>query len=200
MGWEHERIADDIRQIAGVDGPPSALARALGIDVAYVTGMVDRGGLAQHGARWFIGVRRSLPEAYREHTIGHELAHWWARTNGVIDSEEQADYVGAALQMPRALFFEHVRAIGYDLSGLATAFEATETAVALRLGELEREPLAVVAPANVRVRGPDEWTWPDVATVRQWARNGRPGLSKTRLRDDRRRVLLQPSETFLIAN
>lgn len=191
MGWEQERIADDIRGQAGVDGAPSKLARALGIDIAYVTGMVDRGGLAQHNGRWFIGVRRSLPEAYREHTIGHELAHWWARTNGVVDSEERADYIGAALLLPRIAFFERIHAIGYDLSELAATFAATETAVALRLGELEREPLAVVAPASVRVRGPEEWVWPEAETVRGWARNGRPGLSKTRLRDDRRRVVLR---------
>lgn len=193
MGWEHERIADDIRGQAGVDGAPSKLARALHVDVAYVTGMVDRGGLAQHSGRWFIGIRRSLPDAYREHTIGHELAHWWARTNGAVDSEEQADYVGAALLMPRAAFFERIRAVGYDFTELASAFAATETAVALRLGELEREPLAVVAPSSVRVRGSEEWVWPDGDTVRRWARNGRPELSKTRLQDDRRRVVLRVS-------
>lgn len=191
MGWEQERIADSIRAQAGVDGMPSKLARALGIDVAYVTGMVDRGGLAQHSGRWFIGVRRSLPDAYREHTIGHELAHWWARTNRVVDSEEQADYVGAALLMPRGALFERIRAIGYDFAELASSFAATETAVALRLGELEREPLAVVAPSSVRVRGPEEWVWPDGDTVRRWARNGCPGYSKERLRDDRRRVVLR---------
>lgn len=191
MGWDQERIADDIRAQSDEIGAPSRVARALGIDVAYVTGMIDRGGLARHGERWFIGIRRSLPEAYREHTIGHELAHWWARTNGVVDSEEQADYVGAALLMPRAAFTERAQATGCDLSALAAAFATTETAAALRLGELWREPLAVVAPSSVRVRGPEEWSWPDTDTVRRWARNGRPGLSKTRLQDDRRRVVLR---------
>lgn len=80
--WEWERIAADIREQAGTGGPPSRVAKALGVDVSYVTGMIDRGGLAEVAGRWFIGVRRSLSDAYREHTIGHELAHWWARTNG----------------------------------------------------------------------------------------------------------------------
>lgn len=190
--WEWERIADDIRVQAGLcDGSPSRIARALGIDVAYVTGMIDRGGLAEAGGRWFIGIRRSLPDAYREHTIGHELAHWWARTNGVVDTEEQADYVGAALQMPRGAFFSVARETACALSDLAVAFGTTETAAALRLGELERAPVAVVAPVQVRVRGPEEWAWPDADTLRRWARNGRPGLSKARLRDDRRRVVLR---------
>lgn len=186
MRWEWERIADDIR--GGLSGPPSAIARARGVSVSFVTGIVNRGGLARTAAGWFIGVRRSLPDTYREHTIGHELAHWWAQTNGVIDSEEQADYVGAALQMPRGLFLGTDKG---ELSGLARKFGATETAVALRIGEVEREPLAVVAPHCVRVRGPDEWEWPAEQTVRQWASSGRPGLIKTRLRDDRRRVVIR---------
>jgi hypothetical protein len=38
----------------------------------------------------------------------------------------------------------------------------------------------------VRVRGPEEWVWPDERAIRK----GLPGMATVRLKDDRRRLAL----------
>lgn len=127
--------------------------------------------------------------------VGRTLGHWLLRRHGYDGADEAAaDYLGAALIAPRAAFVRAHRVHGDGLDKLADAFGTTETGAALRLGEVLRRPLAVVAPKTVRVRGPEEWTWPDEATLRRWARNPRPGLRKAKLGDDPRRVVLEVDE------
>ena len=106
------------------------------------------------------------------------------------DEEAAADYLGAALVAPRRAFASALRALGDDLAELAAVFRSTETAAALRVGEVTGRPLAVVAPHRVRVRGPESWAWPDESTLRAWARRGRVGVRRCRLRDDDRRMML----------
>lgn len=154
--------------------------------------------LIRIGSAWRIVLSRSLPPRYALFAVAHELGHWLlARYGHVGDDaldgmgeERAADYLGAALLAPRRTFLTARRALGNDLPELADAFALTETGAALRLGEVLRLPLAVVAPQQVRVRGPAEWVWPDERTLRQWARRPAPGLRKTRLTDDPRRVVL----------
>lgn len=98
------------------------------------------------------------------------------RREGLADCEEAADYIGAAIQAPRQAFRARLRAVGQDMTQLALPFAITETSAALRLGEVEGLPLAVVAPKSVRVRGPAEWVWPDAETLRTWTRKPVPGL------------------------
>ncbi len=172
-------------------GSARSLARRHEIDVYAIPGLRPLGVLGNQGDRVVIGYRQSLSEPYAEHSIRHELGHWAMRKCGVTDSEEGADYIAAATAMPSAAFLACFRSVGDDLPQLALPFGVTETSAALRLGELLGEALAVVAPLSVRVRGPEDWVWPDTETVRRWARAGRPGLKKTRLRDDRRRVVLR---------
>lgn len=140
---------------------------------------------------------RSMPSAYELHAIAHELGHYLLRTGGHvtpdIDEEASADYLGAALIAPRRAFLSARRAIGEDLAQLAETFGITETGAALRLGEVTGQPLAVIAPASVRVRG-EGWSWPDERTLRRWAQRPVPGLRKTRLTDDPRRVVLDVDE------
>lgn len=159
-----------------VSGSPSALVRV--------------------GSDWRIVIARTLSREYALHAIGHELGHWlMARHGGDVHDERAADYLGAALLAPRSAFIAAHRALGDDLPALAEAFSTTETGAALRLGEVHRIPLAVISPALVRLRGPEEWVWPDESTLRRWAR-GRalPGIRKVRLTDDPRRVVLDAED------
>lgn len=137
-----------------------------------------------------IAVRKSLSKQAREHAIGHELGHWILRREGVrVDNEEEAcDFIGAAIQARRHCFQARARETR-DLKQLAFDFCITETNAALRIGEVTGEPVAVVAPHRVRARG-EAWNWPDEPEIRRMARRGAPGIVRTRLQDDARRVAL----------
>ena len=152
--------------------------------------------LVRVGDNWRIYLGRSLPPLYALFAVGHELGHWLLNRCGYHgdDEERAADYLSGALLAPRATFLSAHRALGEDLPALAETFSMTETGAALRLGEVTRVPLAVVAPATVRVRGPEEWVWPEESTLRSWARRTMPGIKKVRLTDDPRRVVLEPED------
>jgi hypothetical protein len=65
----------------------------------------------------------------------------------------------------------------------------TQTAAALRVGEADQLPLAVVAKV-VRTRGPEAFQWPGEDVLRRWATKPPPGLARARLTDDPKRVVL----------
>lgn len=168
-------------------------------------GAIRRGPRPLHGpaalirvqGRWRIILGRNVPMPAALFYVGHELGHWLLRRHGVqVDDEEAAaDFLAGALLAPRRAFVGAVREHGHNLRALADAFDVTETAAALRLGEVLHVPLAVVAPTRVRVRGPEAWIWPPEPTLRGWARRPVPGLRRTRLVDDPRRVVLEADET-----
>ena len=199
---ELEGIADAAYRDASLDPEHphiTRLARAL-----LGAGAIHRGPRPLHGPAalirvgedWRIVLARSLPPVYAVFAVGHELAHWLLAKHGYEgdDEEAAADYLGAALLAPRRAFLAARRALGDDLPALAKAFSTTETGAALRLGEVLRVPVAVISPELVRVRGPEEWLWPDEATVRGWARGRMAGLRKVRLTDDPRRMMLEISD------
>lgn len=140
-----------------------------------------------------IAIKKSVPLRYARFFVGHELGHLLLEEEGYVgeDIEACCDYLGAALMAPRPAVRALQGAFGFDLPGIAEAVGSTQTWAALRIGEVLRVPLAVVAP-TIRVRGPDEWVWPDEQTLRQWARVRRlpRGLARTRLTDDERRVVI----------
>lgn len=199
-----EGIANAAYVEAGLDSSqPSVprLARALlGADA------IQRGPRPLHapaalirvGESWRIILARSLPRLCAMFAVGHELGHWLLARHGYdgADEERAADHLGAALLAPRRAFLTARRALGEDLPTLAEAFSMTETGAALRLGEVTGVPLAVVAPMQVRVRGPEGWVWPDEPTLRKWARRPVPGLRKTTLIDDPRRVVLDVADNI----
>lgn len=152
--------------------------------------------LIRVGDNWRIVLARALPPLYAVFAVGHELGHWLLARHGYAgdDEERAADYLAGALLAPRAAFIAARRAMGQDLPALAKTFSMTETGAALRLGEVVRVPLAVVAPATVRVRGPENWVWPAESTLRSWAKRAMPGLRKVRLTDDPRRVVLEAED------
>jgi Zn-dependent peptidase ImmA (M78 family) len=151
------------------------------------------GALVRIREDWRIYVRRGLSIERRSFAIAHELAEWWLRVREKYqgeDVEHAANYIAAAILSPRRAFRLALEQFGHDFSELAGAFRVTETHVALREAELARLPRAVVSPALVRVRGPEEWVWPEEEVVRRWARRAPHGLRKVRLSDDPRRVVL----------
>lgn len=155
------------------------------------------GALVRIHDNWRIFVRRGLPIERRAFAIVHELAEWWFRVReryAGADIEDAANYVAAAIMAPRRAFTRALRAHGPNFIELASTFRTTETHVALRQAELAGLPRLVVSPALVRVRGPEDWVWPDESVVRRWARVSTPGIRKVRLTDDPKRVVLDPDD------
>jgi len=144
--------------------------------------------------------RSSLAPQRADFVVAHELAHWALGTRLTEDEndiESACDALAAALIAPRRAFLDAVRAYGTRLPRLARAFQTTESLTALRLGETTGEPLALVAPRSVRVRGA-MYSWPGESQLRALAaaRRSGPGLRNTRLRDDPRRTVLRAVGEF----
>lgn len=136
---ELERVAEWLRDSAE---RPSAIARALGLDVYLVPNLLGRGQLSRFHGRQIISVRASLSLPYREHTIGHELAHWAG-----VECEASADYVGAAIMLPRSI-------VSHDFRVVAKVCKTTETSALLRFAEVHSEPVTI-AGHRIHVRGED---------------------------------------------
>ncbi len=201
-----EGLAEALHREAGLDPADPAgvakVARGLWRDPAAVE-LVPRdamrhapASLASVNGAWRIYVRRGTPSEQVGFLIGHELAHWALRREGVRfetegDEEAACDYLGAALVAPRSAFRATLRALGEDVRELADRFGSTETLAILRWGETTGRDLAVVRPGLVRVRGQLNFVWPDEDTVRSWTSGRVPkGLARTRLDGDRRRFAL----------
>jgi len=146
-----------------------------------------------------IAVKRHVPIEYAAFYIGHELGHAFFEEIGhrPDDIEAQCDLFGAAIMAPRPAIIRLHRAFGFDLVAIADEVGSTETWAALRIGEALGRPLAAIAPSRVRVRGPDEWVWPEESVLRSWAARPPRGVVKTRLSDDPRRVVLSADENML---
>jgi len=186
-----EALADGFLRRSGLTGlqPPSRIAKACGVVVEAVANQRAEGTLGRLRSQWVIGVRASLPYARRQHRVGHEIGHILLVEAGVPTgpyTEAWCDFIGGALVLPR----DQVRAVAAlgALSEAAERIRTTETLVALRIGEVTGEPVAVVTPHTVYARGDVEW--PDKGTLRRWSRSGRVGLRKWRLRDDPKRVVM----------
>jgi len=195
-----EGLADDAYRRAGMEPEQpniSRLARGLlGPDA------IERGPRPFHGPgalirvqeTWRIVISRSLEPSFARFVVAHELAHYLFRLNGCTfedaDEERCANRLGAALLAPRRAWALARRSLGEELPALSEAFGLTETGAALRLGEAELRPIVVVCPSALLARGPEDWVWPDAATLRRWARQPIPGVRKTRLTDDPRRSVL----------
>ncbi len=150
------------------------------------------GGLFWSLGRRKMAIRAGLPLPLARHIAAHEVAHLVFEENGYrgADLEEQCDRLGAALMAPRPAVEGLLRVYGRRLPQIAAEVGGSEVWAALRLAEVEASAVAVVGPATVRTRGA-EGAWPSAATLRRWARRPPTGLAKTRLTDDRRRVVLR---------
>ena len=176
------------------DPPPIFdLVRAyLGVRVERPGHMAGLATSYRMGGKDRIAVRAGVVVEYAQFYAAHELAHVVLRRVGHPGAEDEphANYLGAAMLLPRAAVAASYRAEGFAPRALAEAIVCTQTAAALRFGEVLGAPLAAVSPAVVRVRGPSAWVWPDEDTIRAWAQRPRPGLSRVRLTDQPRRVAL----------
>jgi hypothetical protein len=139
-----------------------------------------------------VAVRAGLPVEVAHFLAAHELAHVVMRRAGHPEhaDEGRANYLGAALLMPRAFVRAVYRAEGFSPRALAEAVVCSQTSAVLRFGEVRTAPLAAVSPGAVRVRGPEAFVWPDEGTIRRWAARPGPGLARVRLTDQPRRVAL----------
>lgn len=201
MGWNSTDLEGDSEWLyrrAGVDcaapAPPIWLAaQLLGAGcVLAVPALRQPGGacLARVSGVARIYYRERLPPERRNFAVAHELAHWCLRDRAGEDVEQACDYLAAALIAPRRAFLKAVQKHGARFTRLAKAFATTESLVALRFGETTLEPLALVAPLSVRVRG-SAYSWPSQSALRAIAAAPKPRLRKAQLRDDARRLVLR---------
>lgn len=198
-----EKLARQVYRLAGVDegraAPPVDLARRiLGEDAVIVARQLSSEGyLVPIAGRWRIVVRRGLTRRRLAHVVGHELGHWVCQQAGVVDDEDLCDAIGAAIVAPRPAFASGL-ARRLTLRELAWLFATSESLVALRYAEVTGEPLALVTPERVRLRGHHDW--PPENELRKLAQSGGGrGLRAVRLRDDPRRVVLAPTSSAIAA-
>lgn len=177
--------------IAGGTSPARLVRGLLGADSIRWLGepwIPGGGSIARVGRRWRIYLRKDLPLAQLRFVALHELSHW---ALGPGATEDDCDALAARLLAPRPAFERALATVGPSYPRLARWFGCTETFAALRYGEVTEEPLVVVAPANVRIRG-REYSWPSEIELRGLAKARRlPGLSRATLRDDPMRVALR---------
>lgn len=168
---------------------PHALAEALGLRI-------------EHGGRGIVGdamlsgdvtrVRRRLSPAREGFAVAHELAEHVLAGRHDEGAEASANLLAACILMPRPAVLAAVAAVGRDLAALAAAFVVSETAMALRLAEIDGTPTLVVSRSWAWVRGAP-FGWPETLEgVRRLAKCTPPeGLELERLRDDPRRVVIR---------
>lgn len=139
-----------------------------------------------------ISVRRTVPLDEVAFYVGHEMAHVeLGKPHGAgAEIEGACNYLGAALMAPRAAVIALHRAFGWDLEEIAGEVVATQTWAALRLAETLRAPTAAISPALIRVRGPEEWVWPDECTLRRWTKRTPRGVVKINVTDRPKRSVL----------
>jgi len=182
------------RRVLGSDAvrrvPASALPRGASATLSRLDGQVR------------IYLRRGLSPIEERFAIAHELGHHILDHHREERSpllELEADYVAACLVIPHRALRDARRELGDDIAGLAEVFQASQTAVALRLGEAGALPaVIVVSPQLVRVRSLSEVSLPPESDIRRLAtarirdvrRVAGPGVRRARLTDDRQRVAL----------
>lgn len=152
--------------------------------------------VAEHGSQ--VDAAKALKvgrHLITQHLLGKGAGHVLIealRTYTGESYEQLVDAAAAAILAPRALFREALAHVGSDLPELARVFSTTETCMGLRIGEVTAEPVALVSPKLVRVRG-DDWGWPSEREIRRLSRgaDGPQLLRIVRLTDDPRRVFLR---------
>lgn len=175
----------------GID--PVGLAEALLGDgcvrAVHAAALPGAAALARVGGEWRIYVRGLASAQTQRWAVAHELGHLLL---GADAPEWACDAVAGALLAPRRAFAIVAATVGADWRALASHFGSTESWAALRWGEATREPVALVTPLCVRVRG-DCFAWPETDSgIRALAAAGRLGLSCARL-SDARRVVIRPA-------
>lgn len=156
---------------------PSEIARRLGLTVERTKRARARGAY-RNGV---IFVSPGLLPAIEEWTLGHEIGH----VRGIV-GERECDLFGAALQMRRGPWRRALREHGEAWHELGPRFTALSTSAALRFGETEGVPVAVVGPRVLYMRN----MLVTPSKVRELAKHGGPGIRRASLVDAPDRVVL----------
>jgi hypothetical protein len=150
-GLDDDALPSPVALVRQATGHPPLLSRALRQEACF----------ARVGDAWRVVVSaRALP-ARRGWLACHEVAEQHLRAQGYqgADIEERADALGAALVLPRLVLRAACRRHGHRVHVLARELRTTQSLVLLRLGEVERRPVALVRRGVVTVRG-EPFAWP----------------------------------------
>lgn len=149
-----------------------------------------------HGERR-IAVSRKLSVPYAQFFVGHELGHIVLDEIAYTESdiERVCDAFGAAVMAPLPAVRLLLRAFGRDHEAIADEVCSTQTWAALRIAEFLRIPRAIITPQRVYARGPEEFEWGPEDELRRLVRVERPGVVKSKLTDDPRRIVIDVDET-----
>lgn len=186
----YERAGFDVEVAANPIALCEALLGAGCVEALHASSLPGDGMLTFDGEHWTIVVRAKLSGYRLRFVVLHELAHW---VLGPGATEDECDALAAALLVPRLVFLDALKECGQDLASLARRLNVTESFAALRLGEVTGEPVALITPTRVRVRGED-WGWPHEEALRQAALLVGPGLRKVPITDEYKRVVLRAGE------
>lgn len=192
-------LAHYIRERAGhahcgpVDG--CALAESLGIPVRYSCPpwIVGEAELERVGNGFGIILQTGLSTASASFAACHELAHVEIRRRHIVlshvDEEAFADRVAAATVMPISRYMQDVILMAPHFPLLASKYQTTQAATALRYGEVTSRPVAVVGNASVRLSG-DYYPWPGAPELRKIAAHGSRHFTTVQLTDQGRVAVL----------
>lgn len=145
-----EGIARDLLEssLCGEDGAVDAyeLAAACGLHVEHA----DLPGAVLMGDTIFLG--RRTPTAQVHLRIAHEIGHWALDRDGHDQSEQAADYLAAALLVPREQLDRALRG-GWDLEALRQRFRhAPASTIACRIAQIRQATAAVYDDGRLRRR------------------------------------------------
>jgi hypothetical protein len=134
---------------------------ALGIEISETDRPMPGGARLGVGRR--IWIQRGLGERKAFFDLSHELAAYLLRAEGYVgpDLEAMENRLGAALLAPRPSIVAALRSSPWrGVRELARQLDVSDTFAALRLGEATGDPIAVVNPDGVRLRG-SAWPLPE---------------------------------------
>lgn len=130
--------------------------------VVFVPGLPVAERVCFDGAIAQVQLRAGEPDPVSQWDCGHALGHVAAKRFGWglegSELEQACDLFAAAVLMPRLPYAAALHEFGEDWAELAVVFAVTETAAALRAGEVTGRPIAVVGPLTARGRGDATWT------------------------------------------
>jgi hypothetical protein len=138
-----EGIAEDVLARTGCDVPVDAfeVAARLGLTVELAHPRADVRDALIYDRTIFLS-RRVAVSAVHQH-VTHEVAHAAMWADGVDDTEEHANYLGAAILVPRRALIVALRA-GWDLEALRRQHVNAPAALIAKRVALVREGTAAV--------------------------------------------------------
>jgi len=189
-----------IRQVVEAVLGPGALRVVSGSQLTETA----RARLEREGERSIVKVRGGIATEVARFAAAHEVGHFVLRHQDVRDeqAEAEADRFAAALLMPWHAVGCMRNELGDDLESLAKTFGVTQTAIALRIGEVGWVPASIVVePDIVRSRSLSPFVLPPDDELRRLSKLSDddlcaigPGLRKVEITDDGRRVVLMVEE------